>query len=267
LAITNVIQVEYPIKRMDIGVSIGPYLDRIESLPSSFAFVEYGLGEGEVTLDTFEPSEVSDRLDEAGFRRVVHLPYKQPLSTPVDRIDTATFQYLDDVLAVAAQSGVETAVAHPSARGGGHSFEQLTSRISALSECADSHDITLCLETVGYAGGLALDRVGRVVDQANANVCLDIGYAYLEDGVGGIREFLESYGDIVAHLHVHGARHRGDTHIPVGSGDVAYEEIGPIVSETVSEPSATVEVFTDDTDHLKNSAERFRATLTGDRDG
>ena len=246
---------------MEIGASVGPYLDRIGSL-SSFDFVEYALGEGEVSLDSFDAAAVADRLDRAGVDGVVHLPYRQPLSTPVDRIDEATMSYLDDVLAAAADTGVETAVAHPSARGAGHDTERLARRVSALRERAADRGVTLCLETVGHAGGLALDRVGMLADRTGAAVCLDVGYAYLEADLGGIREFLASYGDTVAHLHVHDARRRRDTHIPVGSGDVPYGEIGPLVADAAP-ATATVEVFTDDVDHLRDSAERFRAAVDG----
>ena len=246
---------------MEIGASVGPYLDRIGSL-SSFDFVEYALGEGEVPLDSFDAAAVADRLDRAGVDGVVHLPYRQPLSTPVDRIDEATLSYLDDVLAAAADTGVETAVAHPSARGAGHDTERLTRRVSALRERAADRGVTLCLETVGHAGGLSLDRVGALADRAGAAVCLDVGYAYLEADLGGIREFLASYGDTVAHLHVHDARRRGDTHVPVGSGDVPYGEVGPLVADAAP-ATATVEVFTDDVGHLRDSAERFRAAVDG----
>jgi sugar phosphate isomerase/epimerase len=248
---------------MDVGVSVGPYVDRIESLPSSFAFAEYALGEGELPISEFDPAELGDSLEQAGLGGVVHLPYRQPLSTPVDRIDAATLEYLADVLGAAARSGADTAVAHPSARGAGHEFDRLTGQVSALNGRAEDNDITLCLETVGYAGGLGLDRVGALADRSGASVCLDVGYAYLEAGVEGIREFLESYGETVAHLHVHGARRRGDTHIPVGSGDVAYEAIGPVLAEAVSEATATIEVFTDDIEHLRDSARRVRAAVAG----
>jgi sugar phosphate isomerase/epimerase len=246
---------------MDIGASTGPYVERITSLPSVFQFAEVAIGESELPLAALDTDQLSERLDRHDLSAVVHLPYRQPLATPVDRIDAATMAYLDDVLAAAASLGAHTAVAHPSARGAGHETDRLTDQMAELVASGQSHDITVCFETVGYAGGIGLDRLGELAAQADSAICLDVGYAYLEAGTDGVTEFLDSYGDLVEHLHVHGARHRGDTHIPVGSGDVAYDAIGSALAETVSDATATIEVFTADPEYLAASAQRFRAAV------
>ena len=248
---------------MHVGVSVGPYVERIPSLPPRFAFAEIGLGEGEITLEALDPDGLSARLADAHLGSVVHLPYRQPLSTGTDRIDAATVEYLDDVLTAAATIGADRAVAHPNARGAGHDSDALAARMKKLTARGQAHDVTVCYETTGYAGGPKLPRVGELAARADAAVCLDVGYAYLEAGTTGITEFLRSYGDMVEHLHVHGARRRGDTHIPVGSGDVAYDALaGPIAQ--AAPKSATIEVFTDDTRYLTSSADRFTDTLSGE---
>lgn len=241
-----------------IGASVGPYLDRISELPERFEFAEIAIGEGERPLDEVDPDGVSRTLGENGLGAVVHLPYRQPLSTPIRRIDMATLDYLGDVLETASEFGAKKAVTHPTARGSGH--DDLTDRAERLCERAEGHGITLCFETVGHAGGLSLDRVGELAVGADAAVCLDVGYAYLESGTEGVRDFLGSYGDTVRHLHIHGARHRGDTHIPVGSGDVKYEALGSKLSD-IDPDTATIEVFTDQTGYLSESARRFEDTL------
>jgi len=244
---------------MDIGASVGPYLDRIDTLPASFSFVEPALGEGEQPLAGVDPGALSDRLNDRGFGAVVHLPYRQPLSTPVASVDEATLDYLDGVLATAANIGATAAVAHPRTRGSGR--DHLCDRARRLRERADRHGLTLCFETTGYAGGPSLDSVGAVADDADAAVCLDVGYAYLEAGTSGVTAFLDTYGDVVDHLHVHGARHRGDTHIPVGSGDVDFDALGPHLSDA-DPATATVEVFTADLNYLRESATRFEAVVS-----
>ncbi|ESS10907.1 MAG: sugar phosphate isomerases/epimerase [uncultured archaeon A07HR60] len=245
---------------MDIGVSIGPYTDRIPSLPSRFDFTEIGIGEGEQPISKLDPDEITTSLDESGLGATVHLPYRQPLSTPVDRIDEATTEYLDTVLATASAIGADKAVAHPDARGSGHAPAALAGRMAELTARGQTHDVTVCYETTGYAGGPRLDRVGELATRADAAICLDVGYAYLEAGVDGVAEFVESYGDRVEHLHVHGARRRNDTHIPVGSGDVEYDALAESLVDADPE-SATVEVFTDDSQYLTSSADRFLASI------
>lgn len=241
-----------------MGASVGPYLERVNELPERFEFAEVAIGEGERPLGELDTDGIEDTLEENGLGATVHLPYRQPLATPVEGIDTATVEYLGEVLSVASGFGATTAVAHPSARGSGH--DHLADRIETLCERAKSHGITVCFETVGYAGGVSLDRIGELAADADAAVCLDVGYAYLEAGTKGTRGFLGSYGDTVEHLHVHGARHRGDTHIPVGSGDVDYEALGPEISDADPD-TATVEVFTDQAGYLRESADRFEASV------
>lgn len=243
---------------MDIGASVGPYLDRIDTLPASFSFVEPALGEGERPLARVDAAALSDRLDSCGLNAVVHLPYRQPLSTPVESVDEATLDYLDGVLATAADVGATAVVAHPRTRGSGR--DNLRDRARRLRERADRRGLTLCFETTGHAGGPSLDRVGAVADDAGAAVCLDVGYAYLEAGTDGVAAFLDTYEDVVDHLHVHGARRRGDTHIPVGSGDVDFDALGPRLADA-DPATATVEVFTDDPGYLRESATRFEAVL------
>jgi Sugar phosphate isomerases/epimerases len=245
---------------MDIGVSIGPYLGRVPSLPSRFDFTEIGLGEGEVPLEEVEPADLSAQLASANLAAAVHLPYRQPLSTPIDPIDAATAEYLDTVLETAGSIGAEKAVAHPDARGAGHAPASLAARMEDVSSRGETHGITVCYETTGYAGGPRLERVGELATRADVAICLDVGYAYLEAGADGVTEFLDSYGDLVEHLHVHGARRRGDTHIPVGSGDIEYDALAGAIAR--AEPdSATVEVFTDDLEYLSSSADRFLESL------
>lgn len=245
---------------MEIGASVGPYVDRISTLPPRFEFAEVAIGEGEQPLTLLDTAALADRLADHGLDAVVHLPYRQPLATPVGDIDAATLSYLEDVLSAAAEFGATTAVAHPSSRGDGR--DHLTSRARDLRSRTEQHGVTLCFETLGYVGGLPLDRVGDLADDADTAVCLDVGYAYLEAGTDGIATFLDSYGDLVDHLHVHGARHRGDTHIPVGSGDVDYGALGPHLADTAA-TTATIEVFTDQASYLSESAALFEATLPG----
>jgi Sugar phosphate isomerases/epimerases len=245
---------------MDIGASVGPYLSRISSLPSRFDFVEIGLGEGEVPLKKLNSDHISAQLADLELGVVVHLPYRQPLSTPVDQIDAATIAYLDDVLAAAHSIGAKRAVAHPSARGTGHASDSLAARMEELALRGRKHDVTVCYETTGYAGGPELSRVGDLAARSDAAICLDVGYAYLEANTDGVMEFLDSYGDLVEHLHVHDVRQRGDTHIPVGSGDVEYDALVEPITQANPE-SVTIEVFTDDPQYLETSADRFLESI------
>ena len=246
---------------MRIGASVGPFHDRIDSLPDAFAFAELGVGEGERPIDDIDPERLRSRLAAAGLDLTVHLPYRQPLATPVSALDDATASYLTRALDTAAAAGAEVAVAHPRTRGVDPTSSAAVDRLAALAAAGRERGITVCFETVGYAGGLDLERVGEVVVAADAAVCLDLGYAYLESDAAGVESFLGSYGDAVRHLHLHGVRRRGDTHIPLGSGDLPLERLADALDAVHADATATIEVFTDDEGYLDESRRRFQQAM------
>ena len=75
----------------------------------------------------------------------------------------------------------------------------------------------------------------------------------------GVERFLGDYADLVSHLHVHDVRRRGDTHLPIGAGEVDYG----VVADSLPDFDGTVavEVFTDDVPLLRDSADRARGHL------
>jgi sugar phosphate isomerase/epimerase len=87
----------------------------------------------------------------------------------------------------------------------------------------------------------------------------------MEEGNDGVKRFLGRHADLVSHLHAHDARRRGDTHIPVGAGDVDFGAVADRLGEF--DGTVAVEVFTDDVAHLRDSAERVAAALGGSVDG
>ena len=245
---------------MRIGASAGLYHDRLDGLPPAFEFVELSIGEGERPVDEIDINELRECLTDAGLGLAVHLPYRQPLATSVPVVDSATATYLTELLDVAA-AGAEQAVAHPRTRSVDPTSATVVDRLSALATAGRERDVTVCFETTGYAGGPALEHVGDLAVRADAAVCLDLGYAYLEAGTDGVESFLASYADVVEHLHVHGVRHRNDTHIPIGSGHLPLGDLGPTLAETVGETTTTIEVFTDDATHLEDSRRRVRSAV------
>jgi sugar phosphate isomerase/epimerase len=84
----------------------------------------------------------------------------------------------------------------------------------------------------------------------------------MEGDNAAIRRFLRRHADRVSHLHCHDVRRRGDTHVPVGAGEVDYD----LVSAELDGFDGTValEVFTDDDALLRDSAERVAGYLGGE---
>jgi sugar phosphate isomerase/epimerase len=81
----------------------------------------------------------------------------------------------------------------------------------------------------------------------------------MEDGDDGVERFLDDYADLVSHLHVHDVRRRGDTHLPIGAGEVDYGVVADALPDF--DGTVAVEVFTDDVPLLRDSADRARDHL------
>ena len=101
--------------------------------------------------------------------------------------------------------------------------------------------------------------LGDLARETETAVCFDVGHAYMEDGNDGVERFCKRYADLISHVHVHDARSRGDTHIPIGAGEIDYG----IVTEHLGgfDGTVAVEVFTEDLELLRDTAERATAAL------
>ncbi|WP_290816355.1 sugar phosphate isomerase/epimerase [Halovivax sp.] len=248
-----------------IGVTVGDSLDRLEATIDGFDFVEFAIGEGA------EPDEVDDErlasiLAEAGADLCVHLPFKQDVATHVPEINAGIRDYLGRLLEWAGGVGAEKAVLHGTARNP-HDTDLrpiFADQLAAVDAAAADAGVELVVENVGHqARGFPLSVLGDLARETGTAVCFDVGHAYMEDGDDGVDRFCSGYGDLVSHLHVHDVRSRGDTHLPIGAGEVDYG----VVSEHFGgfDGTVAVEVFTDDVDMLRDSARRAGTALDAER--
>lgn len=245
---------------MGVGVTVGDAIDRIERTPRTFASVEFGLGE------TAEPSETIDedylRTTLSAYEGAfdVHLPFKQVMATPVPEINEAIVAYQRRLLEWAGSLDARKAVLHGTVRNP-HDLDQrdqAAEQLEAIVAAGESVDVEVVVENVGHQRhGLQLSVLGDMARDTDTPVCFDIGHAYMEDGNGGIKRFLKRYGEQISHLHVHDVRSRGDTHLPVGAGEVDFT----ILQEELDnfEGTIAIEVFTDDIALLKDSLKRIEA--------
>jgi sugar phosphate isomerase/epimerase len=252
---------------MEIGVTVGDSVDRVEATATTdeFDFVEFGLGE---TADLSETVE-GDRLDAARAERdldlVVHLPFKQVVATPVPEINDAIVGFQERLLAWAGERGARKAVLHATQRNPHDTDlrETFADQLVRIVAAGESHGVEVVVENVGHqAKGLQLSVLADIAAEVDAPVCFDVGHAYMEDGNEGIERFLGACADRVSHLHVHDVRGRGDTHMPLGAGDVDFD----ILAERLGDFGGTVavEVFSDDAPLLRDSAKRIADVLGGE---
>lgn len=247
---------------MKIGPSVGPFPDTVDEIERDYDLVEISVGEGEVPVEAIDDDRLRTALAERDLDLVVHLPFRQPLATTVERFDRANREYLGDLLGWAGGVGATKAVVHVTGRARRTDPETLTHErvvpaVSAVAAAGAEHGVECVFENVGNVGGTRLSLVDEVLRETGASLCLDVGHAFMEHDTERTVSFLEAHAERLSHLHVHDARNRGDTHIPIGSGEIDYDAVGDALTRAGFDGTATVEVFTDDAELIADSAERF----------
>ncbi|WP_049893724.1 sugar phosphate isomerase/epimerase [Salinarchaeum sp. Harcht-Bsk1] len=242
---------------MDLGVTVGDSIDRLERTGVDFDFVEVSVGEAQPLPTDAAAPRLRSALAATESDLCMHLPFQQVVATPVEQLNDAIVEYLEDLLSWGGTVGARKAVLHATARNPYDTdlrptiAEQLR-RIAAVGE---EHGVEVVVENVGHQKqGVQLSVLADLAREAEVPICFDVGHAYMEEGDDGIDRFCSRNADRISHLHVHDARSRGDTHIPIGAGEVDWS----LLEEHLDDFDGTVavEVFTDDLSLLRDSAER-----------
>jgi sugar phosphate isomerase/epimerase len=246
---------------MELGLTVGDSLERADRTIEGFDLLELSIGEG-TDPNGIDTDRLEGLLEREGADLCVHLPFKQVVVTPVDGINDAILAYQRELLEWAGSVGAEKAVLHGTTRNP-HDTDLrpvFAEQLAAIAEAGADAGVELVVENVGHQKrGLPLSVLGDLARETDTSVCFDVGHAYMEDGDDGVERFLSGYGDLVSHLHVHDARSRGDTHLPLGAGEIDYG----IVADRLGgfDGTVAVEVFTDDVPLLRDTAERVRGHL------
>ncbi len=245
----------------EFGVTVGDSLERLDATIDGFDFAEVSIGDGTALAD-LEREPLQESLSAADADLCVHLPYKQVVGTPSPEINAGIVAYMTRLLELAGDCGATKAVLHGTLRDP-HDTDLrpvFAEQLAAIAAAGDDVGVELVVENVGHqARGLPLSVLGDLARETDTAVCFDVGHAYMEEGNDGIDRFLSGWGELVSHLHVHDVRSRGDTHMPIGAGEIDYD----IVADHLEgfDGTVAVEVFTDDLGMLRDSDRRIRDVL------
>ncbi len=245
---------------MEFGVTVGDSLDRLEATADGFDFAEFGLGEALDIPEAIDDDALDAALADHEQDLVVHLPFKQDVATPVAEINDAIVAYQERLLEWASARGARKAVLHATVRDPYDTGlrETAAEQLSRIVAAGEARGVEVVVENVGHQRhGLQLSVLGDIAANVGASVCFDVGHAYMEAGNDGIERFCKYHGDLVSHLHVHDVRGRGDTHMPLGAGEVDGGVVGQYLDDF--DGTVAVEVFTDDVALLHDSADRAAA--------
>ena len=245
---------------MELGLTVGDSIERLEATADGFDFVEFGLGEAADIPERIDDDRLNSVCGELGVALDVHLPFKQVVATPVPEINEGIVAHQRRLLSWAGDRGARKAVLHGTVRNTSDTSLRPTfaTQLAEIVEVGREAGVEVVVENVGHQKrGLPLSVLGDIAREVDAPVCFDVGHAYMEDGNDGVERFLKGYSDRISHVHVHDARGRGDTHLPMGAGEIEYD----LLSEYLGafDGTVAVEVFTDDVALLQDTARRLTA--------
>lgn len=92
-------------------------------------------------------------------------------------------------------------------------------------------------------------------------VHLDIGHAFIENGMKGIRDYLFTFKNKLEHIHIHDNHGNEDEHLPLGKGRINFEQIAKWLKQINYNKTMTFEVFTSKED-ARNSMIKFKKMLS-----
>ncbi|MFB6140832.1 MAG: sugar phosphate isomerase/epimerase family protein [Halosimplex sp.] len=250
---------------MQTGLTVGDSIERLQDTAGGVDvdFVELSIGESGYAPGSRD-DDLRDALAAVGADLHVHLPFDQVVATPVAQFNEAVVDYLRELLAWAGTVGAEKAVLHGTTRDP-HDTDQravFADQLRSIDAAGAEAGVEVVVENVGHQRrGLQLSVLGDLARETGTAVCFDVGHAYAEDGHEGIERSLAEYGDLVSHLHVHDVRSRGDTHLPLGAGEIDYARVADLLPEF--DGTVAAEVFTDDVPLLSDTIDRIETHLDG----
>jgi hypothetical protein len=90
---------------MEIGLTVGGSIDRIEATAAGFDFVEFGLAEAADLPGSVDDDRLVETLDRFDLSLDVHLPFEQVVATPVPALNDALVSHKRNLLAWAGSLG------------------------------------------------------------------------------------------------------------------------------------------------------------------
>jgi len=81
---------------------------------------------------------------------------------------------------------------------------------------------------------------------------LDVGHAFIENRMRGVRDYIDAFGDRLAHVHMHDNHGKQDEHLPLGKGKIDVREVIRLLKEVNYDRTITFEVFSSHADAVRS---------------
>lgn len=186
------------------------------------------------------------RADTAGIESLwFHAPFAEISPCAIDpKVKALTKERYSQSLEIARELGIKRLVIHggyiPHVYYPEHYVEESISFWKEFLIDAPE-DISIALENVMEPEPSTLVGIAAGVNDPRLGLCLDIGHANCDITSAKPLEWISPMAPYLKHVHIHDNNGGRDLHLPLGEGNVPFEEIIVKVAELASRATFTIE--------------------------
>ncbi len=144
-----------------------------------------------------------------------------------------------------------------------HILNNIVKSLKEVVNYANSKRMTIIFENSPIEKSVAgIEKYKFVIDNVpRLKVHLDVGHAFIENGMKGVRDYIFTFKNMIEHVHVHDNHGEGDEHLPLGKGKIDFKQVVKWLKQINYNKTITFEVFTNKQD-ARESMTKFKRMLS-----
>ncbi len=225
----------------------------------NFDFVDLTLEFPAAHISIIDREAVLKKIKATQLGVIGHTTYYLPFASPINSVREAAIGDVIETLRFFAEAGAKLVTVHPDP-GVGPIDAQTTIGLNAMSfkiisDEARKHGLTIVVENVPgmFSNPEALKEIFNQVPELGFH--LDVGHAFI--GRDRFKHLLGLFKDRLLHIHLSDNRLREDDHMPLGAGNIKWEEVITSIKATGYDGTFTLEVFSVDRRYVLASRDKF----------
>lgn len=247
----------------------------IESVPEQivrfhelgFDYAEIGIEEPNATPQILmhQKDEILSSLSLNDMSAVGHTAYWVGFGSSHEKVRRGWIEEAKDMIFAASELKIEILNFHFYGRHGmigateqskNTFLRNFTDAMKELTQFAATQKVSLMLENAPPESHAPLESVecfSHVMKSVPAlSFHLDVGHAFIENRMRGVRNYVDVFGDRLVHVHMHDNHGKQDEHLPLGKGDIDAREIIRLLKEVNYDKTITFEVFSSHIDAVRS---------------
>jgi sugar phosphate isomerase/epimerase len=247
----------------------------IESVPEEilrfhglgFDYAEIGIEEPNATPQVLirQKNEILSLLSMNGMFAVGHTAYWVGFGSSHEKVRRGWIEEAKDMIHAASELKIELLNFHFYGRHGmigateqskNTFLRNFTDAMKELTQFAATRKVSLMLENSPPENRSpleSLDCFSHVMKSVPAlSFHLDVGHAFIEKRMKGVRDYLEAFGDRLAHVHMHDNHGKQDEHLRLGMGKIDTREVIRLLKDINYDKTITFEVFSSHADAVRS---------------